>query len=220
MQGGLNVTLRVPIDERSIMSNPPISERQDLAHLFPAEPRDWNAEEETGQLRLSIASAEEAIARGEIPPRPTFRDIPKELREFRRWALYAHAYGFLTFSELTEAAALLTALGSKYTESELKVLLKRYLWIIIREKAYAETLDGSLSELFALVFKFTFENIPFSFERKVTKARTAEGIHAGIGDFMDALRERPDVFIAALREPGGKTLAEEFPQFYEFFGNM
>lgn len=211
------MTKRAPIDERPIISNPPLADRADLADQFPVEPRDWDAERETTQLKLCIQSAEEAIARGEVLPKPTFRDIPRELRDLRRMALYCHEYGFMTWVELTKMASMLSSLGAKYTESELKILLKRYLWILIPEKAYAETLSGDLTCLFGLVFKHTFDRQGRSWYRPQTEVDTAQEIWEGLGEFWESLVERREEFLQCLDEPGGESLRERFPKFSRTF---
>jgi hypothetical protein len=211
------MTQRAPLDEREIIANPPLADREDLADQFPVEPKDWDAGKETGQLRLSIKSAEEALARGEVLPKPTFRDIPKELRDLRRMALNCRHYGFMTWFELSQTAGVLSALGTKYSESELKVLLKRYLWILIPEKAYAETLDGSLTELFSLVFEHTFRSLDSEWGRKHTECSTAREISEGFDEFWEALVERKTEFLECLEEPYGKTLKKKFPACTKLF---
>ncbi len=203
------------VDNRAVISNPPLADREDLADQFPVEPKEWDAEREIAQLKLSIKSAEDALASGEVIPRPTFRDIPKELRDLRRMALYCHNYGFMTWTELSRMANMLSALGTNYTESELKVLLKRYLWILIPEKNYAETIDGEITYLFGLVFQHTFDREGRSRYRSQTKVDTAQEIWEGLGEFWEALVERREEFLACLDEPGGKTLLAKFPKFFK-----
>jgi len=210
------MTKRAPIDERPIISNPPLADREDLADQFPVEPRDWDAARETAQLKLSIQTAEEAIAKGEVLARPTFRDIPKELRDLRRMALYCHEYGFMTWAELSQIANMLSALGVKYSETELRALLKRYLRILIPEKAYAETIDGDLTSLFGLVFKHTFDLRGRGRYRPRTGVDTAQEIWEGLGEFWEGLVERREEFLECLDEPGAKTLKEKFPNFFSF----
>jgi hypothetical protein len=145
-----------------LINEPSLSDRTDLDHLFLCDDENW-AHLYTKQEKLPIDSYTEAKEKGSFVPKPRSYDVHKTLRKFRRLILAANEHGALNFNEINELLECIFSFIEDGDEDTQVTELKKYLYVVMDDKKYAETLDGSMLLLLHRAVRETFKKLPISY---------------------------------------------------------
>ncbi len=145
----------------TIIHEPSLADRTDLDHLFLCDDENW-AHLFTKQKELLIDSYAEAKEKGRFVPKPRSYDVDKTLRKFRRLILAANEHGALNFYEVSELLDCIFSFIEVGDEDTRVTELKKYLYVVMDDKKYAETLDGNMLKLLHRAVRETFKKLPIS----------------------------------------------------------
>ena len=148
--------------KQTIINDPSLADRTDLDHLFLCDDENW-AHLYTQQQELPIDSYAEAKEKGSFVPKPRSYDVHKTLRKFRRLILAANEHGALNFAEVRELLNCILSFIKIDDEDTQVTELKKYLYVVMDDKKYAETLDGNMLLLLHRAVHETFNKLPISY---------------------------------------------------------
>ena len=134
----------------------------------------------TKQQTLPIDTYAEAKRKGTFVPKPRLRDVHRSLRTFRHLVALANEHGALNFNQIKELVESITIFVSLRDESLQKVELKKFLYVVMKDKKVSETIDGSAQELFCRAISESIAHLPRRFA-------TFQNTH--IGDLAQAYKE-------------------------------
>jgi len=193
-----------------IILEPPLSEREDLAHLFVMDDGDIPM-----QQKLDIETYEEAKAKGYFVPKPRQGDVHKSLRGIRRIFLKSHEFGLLNYSDLERLIQHLITFLRAGDESYLQSELRKFLYVLIADKKFAETIDGDTKELLAISLERCMERIPLSWNTRLKDAQP-EDIYLALEEICD---EWFPIFEDERKYPKNPNfeadIKEKFPHFFK-----
>jgi hypothetical protein len=182
------------IREPVVLNDPPLDERSDLDSLF------WMSEEGIAmQQTLGIETFEEARDKGGFVPKPRQWDVHPSLRKIRRLTLKAHEYGLLNSTDLEKLIRYLINFLRSGDEETLRGELKKLVYVLMLDKKYAETIDGTTSELLATSFEKSLDRLPMSWTSYLKKAEPEDIYLAFEEVFRDLHPHDEDGFI--IRNP-------------------
>jgi len=200
-------------DQRQIIDiilEPSLSEREDLDHLFLMDDGDIAM-----QQKLDIETYEEAKSKGYFVPKPRQGDVHKSLRSIRRVLLKSHEFGLLNYSDLERLIHHLVTFLRAGDDSYLQTELKKFLYVLIAEKKYAETIEGETTELLALSLERCMERIPLSWNTRLKDAQP-EDIYLALQEICD---EWFPIFEDERKYPRNPNfeadVKEKFPHFFK-----
>lgn len=144
-----------------ILHDPSLIERTDLDHYFFLDDDDMDK-----QCRLNIESYSEAKKLGLFSPKPRAWDVDKSLRNIRRHILSANQHNLITKTDLIDLIKSLAIFLRSGDEHHLKTELKKFIYVVMLEKKFAETIDGSVLELLAVGLERAVEHLPMSWQQE------------------------------------------------------
>ena len=134
----------------------------------------------TKQQSLPIDTYAEAKRKGTFVPKPMIRDVHRSLRIFWRLMRRANEHGALNFNQIKDLVGCLTTFVNLRDENLQKVELKKFLYVVMKDKKVSETLDGSVHELFRRAISESIAQLP---------RRFATFKNTDIGDLAQAYKE-------------------------------
>jgi len=203
----------MPKEDRAFIINElPIGDRSDLDSFFLCDDPEL-AHLYSKQQELPIESYAEAKRNGTFTPKPRAWDVHKSLRTFRRLILKGNDVGALKFDDVVELIESLGEFLQSFGEEQQGIELKKYLYVVMRDKRYAETLEGNPSLLLEKALKETLDNLPLShnffWTAELTEVRKA---WAEIMSELDPLDEDGMVVNDPLRRA---EIKRRFPTLYK-----
>jgi hypothetical protein len=144
-----------------ILHDPPLIERTDLDHYFFLDDDEMDKQRE-----LDIESYSEAKKLGLFTPKPRAWDVDKSLRNIRRHILSANQHNLITKTDLIELIKALAVFLRSGDEQHLKTELKKFIYVVMLDKNFAETIDGSVLELLAAGLEQVIERLPMSWKKE------------------------------------------------------
>ncbi len=132
------------------------------------------------QQTLPIDTYAEAKRKKTFIPKPRLRDVHRSLRTFRNLICLANEHGALNFMQIQELVECLTIFVNLQDEDFKKAELKKLLYVVMKDKKVAETLDGSVGQLFERSMFETFNHLP----RRFSTFQNTD-----IGDLAQAYKE-------------------------------
>jgi len=154
------------------------------------------------QQSLEIETFEQARAKGHFVPKPRQSDVHKSLRKIRRIILKAHEFGLLNSKDLVQLCSSLITFLRAGDDSYLQTELKKFLYVLMLDKKYAETIKGDTRELLSLSLERCIDRIPFSWNARLKDAEP--------GDIYKALQEICDDWFPLFDDDSSRRKRPEF----------
>ncbi len=188
------------------ISEPPLFAREDLDHLFMIDDAPYSP-----QLSLDIESFEQARANGSFIPKPRQTDVDRRLRAFRRYALKANEFGVISSKDFQDAFLQLAEFLDSGVDETLITELKKFLYVVMPDKVYAESIDGSVHKLLTCAIRQNHETMPISWTAYLRNAEP-EDIFLALEEVMEDLDPIGESGIFRSNDPEVmKRVTDRFP---------